>query len=657
MESGAVIAFYEPDPKIVHTAGAALVKYAYAHSTKLKISAFDNRVFTIRPPPMDRTERYCLSKGSDERLTSYGTFYVVYLGGSEVTKAESIWTLEHHQRIDWFMRDMDPVAGGVATTSQNEGTTTTATVENLYNGMTFTPGGLQPRMELQNLLLEPANVGSGNNVLVTTITEMINNAGVEIPFGTEHLIEGTVHDVCEAIDNFAPQAIGEMAAQAICGGNVLCKIAVRGITSAASAFGAQQVRTYMTSIPAEITSLAHPDLARYHPAALHQMEQRNAARHMARQRELNATKSAASCLLYHPLPVTEVLNTLLTFNTSEVITDFMLNGEMANTGFKLDAVRAVKKKNAANTYTYLNQIQFFLRGAAIGDTLFMSLRAMQASTSTGGPPAPVLTTGLSSLSEHAQNSSTSGLMWLVAGKVTSNHSGISIEFLFSEEQSQVIESNAGWLEIELYYATQYGTLFDNLYRKYPLYADPISKSLVVDKWAIGATLTQFNTLSGLTRDDYLQLPLTINAVSDSENSGLLLDVATGANGPTISLRNFPPDVEGWVHCHYFVQTYNAVGDNIIPLIRIGDRYTDVSTSRTVVNGDSAIVFFKARILAQPGTTGIKWTYSLDNPQPTGFLIGHFVLAVVDSEDEVNECHAQFRKKMKLLHAVGGFEKI
>jgi hypothetical protein len=165
MESGAVIAFYEPDPKIVHTAGAALVKYAYAHSTKLKISAFDNRVFTIRPPPMDRTERYCLSKGSDERLTSYGTFYVVYLGGSEVTKAESIWTLEHHQRIDWFMRDMDPVAGGVATTSQNEGTTTTATVENLYNGMTFTPGGLQPRMELQNLLLEPANVGSGNTMI------------------------------------------------------------------------------------------------------------------------------------------------------------------------------------------------------------------------------------------------------------------------------------------------------------------------------------------------------------------------------------------------------------------------------------------------------------------------------------------------------------
>lgn len=649
MESGAVIAFYEPDPKIIHTAGDALVKYAYAHSTKLKISAFDNKVFTIRPPPGDHTERYCLSKSSDERLTSYGTFYVVYLGGSAVTSETSIWTLEHHQRIDWFMRDMDPAAGGAGFNGANEGTTHTPTVDDLLLDMTFTPGGIEPRIENGKLILEPANIGTGNNVLVTTISEFMNNAGVSIPLSTETTIEGTVHDLCEAIDDFAPQAIGEMAAQAICGGNTLCKMAVRGVTAAASAFGAQQVRTYMAVLPGEITSLAHPDLARYQPAALGEMERRNLTRRLA-QKKLTSKPGEMSTLIYDRIPVADLLSAFSGTATSEEVTTFFNAHELANTGMKVSAVRATALETGPTRRLF--ELDFFLRGAAIGDAFFFVTRANATNNAVSSTIEP-FTGGLTSVNKRWWSAGgTIGQYFMVAGVVASSESNfeVHVRLQFPQGTEWAVLENQGWMDVELYYAASAASVVSKLKTKYPIALDR-KGNLSIDEWKVGAGIFNTGNIDFVGTQLYNKLPLTIDDHAETVNTGIFLNY----DGSWVMLRNFPTELTGWLHCHYYCQRNAAI--TYSPITTLGTRWDSGSTSLVIPDSpNNAVVMFKGKIM--PGTGEIGLGFHI----PTlisNVTVSNFLFAFSETEEEAIEAEEAFldARKVKRTSRISGFHHV
>ena len=644
IEPGAVIVFWEPDPKIVHTSSPQLATYAYAHSNKLKISAFENRVFTIRPTPGDRTERYCLNKGSDERLTTYGTMYVVYLGGAKVTAPDVFWTLEHHQKMDWMMRDIDPVGTANA---QNEGSAMSPPVTDLLSGMTFTPGGVDPSLDTSGsateVVFNPAQVGSANNILVTAVTQLTSNAGVQIPFNTSATIQGIVHDVTEAADHIDPETSAEMVSQYICGGNQICRVALKGATSALVAFAIQRVKLYINTLPGNITSLDHPDIGRYQPPQVSAIFRSRAEKSHLHLKTLKASNSEISSLLYSSIDVEALVSAVPGNKQGEDITPFMSANEYVNTGLAPTYTATV---SPYGDQFYLSHLSLKLRGGAVGDTFLFFMRATSPENHDGVLVGPT-SSGMNPVLNRWWNDPDTGCIYMVGGYV-SDPSNLNIVIQTSPGTGWSTVGNVGHFELELHYATSLPALVKGLKGRVPITFDHTGKALAIDRFAASGSLMAYNTANfgGIGFRDLIWNQYAGN--SEARVSGILLDHGLSGAQSYALLRSLPSGMTGWLHFHFYVTTniaYPFNGGVWQNFATEGSRVTAPSVNEAItISPTEACYMFKMQVPVGSGETGIIW----DGGAITGgsFIVSNFYFGFTQIESEADEKLAAFKKTVK-----------
>jgi len=635
MEAGAIIAFWEPDPKIVHESSPQLATYAFAHTNKLKISSFENRVFTIKPTPGDRLERYCLSKGSDERITSYGTFYVVYLGGVRgLTATDQFWTLEHHQTIDWMMRDMDPAG---TTNMQNEGVAMTPPVDDLLKGMTFTPGGVQPVLDTDGtetrIQFNPAAVGSANNILITVVTTLSSLAGVQIPFETQSLIQGVVHEANEAMDDIDPEAVGELVSQYICGGSQICRIALKGATAAVASFAVAKVKAYISTLPGDIISLRQPEIARYQPPIVAEIASRTLSRKQLSVNRLTAVKTEVCSLLYDQIDVESLLTALPNDKINENMTSYMADREYVNTGLKPSYVMSASQFGDVD---YLSKLEVSLKGGAVGDYLMFFMKANSPHGPSGGTAFAPLSYGMADVSAHWWNDPTNGYVYMVGGRVT-NPSALKIQVLPDPGTTWATFEELGHFDLELHYSSQLPVLLTHLKGKIPITTDGRGL-LAIDKFAASGSLS---APGGLTLGAIGFRDLIYNQYANNNNaliSGVLLNhlLKEPENQSYVTLRNLPTDIEGWLHFHFDVTHTEPFPGGWQPYFNsYGTRASQPSVREAfVISETEAIYMFKMKVPKGTGMTGILW----EGPVllSGNYTISNFYFGFNQSESVVDE---------------------
>lgn len=643
MEAGAVIAFWEPDPKIVHTSSAQLATYAYAHSNKLKISAFENRVFTIKPTPGDRTERYCLNKGSDERLTTYGTLYVVYLGGANVTASTVFWTLEHHQKIDWMMRDIDPV--GTAN-SQNEGQTMSPPVTDLLSGMTFTPGGVDPTLDTSGsateVVFNPAQVGSANNILITAVTQLTSNAGVQIPFETSATIQGIVHDVNEAADHIDPETSAEMVSQYICGGNQICRVALKGAASALVAFAIQRVKLYINTLPGNITSLSHPDLGRYQPPQVSQIFRAKAEKSHLALKSLKASTGEVCSLLYSSIDVETLINAVPGNKQGQPITSFMASNESVNTGITPTYTATV---TPYGEQFYLSHLAMQLHGGAVGDTFLLFMKAKSPQNPDAGDVLAPTVGGIDPSLLRWWNDPEHGTIYFVGGNV-SNPSALSVVIQTTPGTAWSTMGQVGHFELELHYATSLPALVKKLKGRVPVMLDRTGKALAIDRFAASGSIAAWNSfhVGAIGFRDLIWQQYTNNVAA--KVSGLILDHGTVGGQSYSSLRSIPSGMTGWLHFHFYVTHDYDYPNPLWDTFRVqGSRSTVPTVNEAITIGPrDAIYMFKMLVPVGSGETGICW----NGPELLNgyYDVANFYCGFTQIESEADEKLTEFRKLYK-----------
>lgn len=642
MEAGAVIAFWEPDPKVVHVSSPQLATYAYAHSKKLKISAFENRTLSVRPTPGDNTERYCLSKGSDDRLTTYGTIYVVYLGGANVTASTVFWTLEHHQTIDWAMRDMDPLGTANA---QNEGTATSPPVTDLLSGMTFTPGGVDPTLDTSGsqteVVFNPASVGSANNILITAVTQITSNSGVQIPFETSATIQGVVHDVTEAADHIDPETSAEMVSQYICGGNEICRIALKGAASALIAFAVQRVKFYINTLPGNITSLNHPDLGRYQPPAVSQIFRRQAEASHTKLKALKASNSEVSSLIYSSIDVEGLIDAIPGDKQGQNITSFMTGQELVNTGIT-PTYNATATTNGPAVY--LSRLSMGLKGGAVGDTILFFFRANSPEDHGGTAQGPT-SSGIAPVLNRWWSDPDKGMVYMVAGTVSDpNNLGILVQTEYGTGWATY--GKVGWFELEVHYSTSLPAVMKALKGRLPITYDHTGKALAIDRFASSGSVVSWNTQS-FTSIAFRNLPYEqYRWRPDSKVSGILLDQGVVGNQAFALLRSLPSGMTGWLHFHFYVSSSedypNATWDTFSAQ---GSRISVPTVNDAITVGPrEAVYMFKMLVPTGSGETGIIW----DGPviESGNFFVSNYYFGFTQIESEADERLAAFKKTVK-----------
>lgn len=276
MQTGQIVCFYEPDPDVTYTSGPSLVTEAFLHTTKKPMPVWattegDNPV-TVRCAP-DRADvalRYCLSKSSDDRLTSYGTFYVVYNGGANFTTNTTVFTVAHEQVIDWFKRDLDQaLAGGYATPQNEVSATSPPDNGNLLSNATVTAGGLKPTLAEGTLSIPNDQIGSANNLLVTVETGVTNNAGIRLPAQTLGQITGQVIDAIVNEGTVDPETSTTVVTQWLFSPNSPITIYLTSLLAGVVPYTVAYVKGWLTPVPNSVTSLSDKRvLEKYTPKAV-----------------------------------------------------------------------------------------------------------------------------------------------------------------------------------------------------------------------------------------------------------------------------------------------------------------------------------------------------------------------------------------------------
>lgn len=274
--SGQILVFYEPDPDVTYTNSTDNIRLGATHTSKIFSNIWANFSFVCRPPPSDKEQRYCLTEASDNRLVSYGSLYVIYVGGAQYTANTMVYTLEHHQVIDWFKRDID-AASVAGSTPLNEITNTPTSPANLLLGATATPGGLSPTIDSTGTVnVSNTSVGSANNLLLTVTTAMTNNTGVRIPAQTVGTIVGGILDNFETTEFIDPATSSTVVNMVLVNSSVPIKYAASALLTVVSAIAIPWIKIYLSAVPSWITSLDHPEMYKYYPKQLHAMHAKKA---------------------------------------------------------------------------------------------------------------------------------------------------------------------------------------------------------------------------------------------------------------------------------------------------------------------------------------------------------------------------------------------
>jgi len=291
-DAGQLLAFFEPDPDVTYTDSPDNVRLGYARTTRRPLKIRKDGTITFVPDPADAALRYCLAKTSDLRLVSYGTFYVVYVGGSKFATPTNVYTVTNEQRISWFKRDLDAIATGGSGPAQAKVTSTTATIANLLLGATASDSGLPVSVDglAGTLSIADGTVGSANNVLLDVMAEIKNNSGVRM--ATQLLSDFGINplDSFASTDVVEPGAITEAISQFLFpSGFDVTKLAVSAAQGALMQVLKSQVRASL--VPKWITSLKHKDLHMYGAVT----------------RRTVADTTSVSSLMVNECPITELI--------------------------------------------------------------------------------------------------------------------------------------------------------------------------------------------------------------------------------------------------------------------------------------------------------------------------------------------------------------
>jgi hypothetical protein len=135
-----------------------------------------------------------------------------------------------------------------------------------------------------------------------------------------------------------------------------------------------------------------------------------------------------------------------------------------------------------------------------------------------------------------------------------------------------------------------------------------------------------------------------------------LDENTDTPSPAISLRNFPQELGGWLHCHYFV-TSELQNYTWLPIQTIGDRLEEPVNVVMPVGSAGALVIHKCRVARRPGTTGLKWNIDTGGAQPNIISVSNFIFGFVETEEEVDKIQNEFKARCKARAAIGAFHKL
>jgi hypothetical protein len=263
-DAGQLLAFFEPDPNVSFNDSSDNVRLGYARTTSRPLKIRKDGSITFTPDPADKAIRYCLAKTSDLRLVSYGTFYVVYVGGSKFTVPTDVYTVTNKQHISWFKRDLDAVSTATGGPANARVASTTGTLQNLLQGASAIDTGLPVALDsaLGTLSIAQGAVGSANNVLVDIMAELRNDSGVRMAtklfsdYGVAPL------DAYDSVDLIEPGGVTEAVSQYLFpGGFDLKKLAVQAVAGAAVHVLKSQLRAAL--VPKWVNSLNHHELHQY----------------------------------------------------------------------------------------------------------------------------------------------------------------------------------------------------------------------------------------------------------------------------------------------------------------------------------------------------------------------------------------------------------